>query len=66
MTSWLVVASISATRSTSKAAFASISATSSSGTLPSLCQAFTAAISTSSQACILASSVQTAPISGRV
>ena len=66
MTSWLVVASISATRATSNAALASISATASSGTLPSLFHALTAAISTSSQACILACSVHTAPISGRV
>ena len=66
MTSWLVVASISLTRATSKAALASISRTASSGILPSLFQAFTAAISTSSQACILASSVQIAPISGSV
>ncbi len=66
MTSWFVVASISATRATSKSALASISATASSGTLPSLFHAFTAAISTSSQARILASSVHTAPISGSV
>ena len=44
----------------------SISVTASSGTLPSSAHAFTAAISTSSQARILASSVQTAPISGSV
>ncbi len=66
MTSWLVVASISLTRATSNAAFSSISRTASSGILPSRFQAFTAAISTSSQACILASSVQIAPISGSV
>ena len=66
MTSWSVVFSISATRAGSKSAFSSISATASGGTLPKVDQARTAAISTASQARMRASSVQRAPISGRV
>ena len=66
MTSWLVVCSISATRVASNPARASISATASSGILPSRFQARTAASSTSSQVRSLASSVQMAPISGSV
>src|SRR5215207_7783516 len=66
MTSWLVCSSISWMRSTVKFAFSASSSTSSVGISPSCARARQTASSTFSQARYFASSVQTAPISGRV
>jgi len=64
MTSWWVVASISQTRCTSKAALSLISPKASSGISPSRLHASHTANSTWSQAAMRASSVHTAAISG--
>jgi hypothetical protein len=65
-TSWSVVRSISAIRSTFTAARASIAASAGAGTVPRRACARQTASSTSSIRPNRASSVQTAPISGRV
>lgn len=66
MTSWSVVFSISAIRSTSMWARASIAANAATGTVPRATWARATAISTSSMCPKRASSVQTAPIAGSV